>query len=65
MFAKEAIDGQRYNLSGRGQQPAYQGAVCNGWNHTKEWMLFVVNDERGKRKVIMIMPNEVIKAFNQ
>jgi hypothetical protein len=64
MYAKDAQDGQRYNIPARGQQPGYAGAVCNGWNHTKEWLLFVVSDERGKRKVTLVMPMQSIQAVD-
>lgn len=63
MKAREAIDGQVYNLLGKGQRPQYKKAFCTGWNHSREWMLFVVNDERGNRKMTLLMPEEEIEQY--
>lgn len=60
MKAQEAVDGGSYDLPARGQYTEYRGATCNGWNHTREWLLFVVNDEKGNRKIRMVMPTEEI-----
>lgn len=63
MQAREAVDGQEYNLPAIGQYPPYKGAVCNGWNHTHEWLLFVVFDEEHKRRVRMVVPNTTIQPL--
>lgn len=63
MEAREAIDGQKYNLPARGQQPEYRGAICQGFNHTREWVLFLVTDVHGKRKMTMVLPTQQIKTF--
>ena len=60
MKASDAIDGGIYNLPARGQYPEYKGATCNGWNHSGEWLLFVVHDEKG-RKIRMMLPEEEIQ----
>lgn len=63
MLAKNAVDGQIYNLLGKGQRPNYRNAVCSGWNHSKEWLLFVVSDAEGKRKMTLLMPDEEIEPY--
>lgn len=65
MLAKDAVDGQVYSLPPIGQRPAYREAVCGGWNHSKEWLLFVVVDERGKRKMVLAMPSQEITPFKR
>lgn len=65
MKARDAQDGQVYSLPALGQRPAYSEAVCSGWNYTHEWILFVVNDERGKRRMAMVMPTQEITQFNR
>lgn len=63
MKAREATDGQVYNLLGKGQRPQYKNAVCSGWNHSHEWILFIVQDDFGKRKVTLLMPEEEIEPY--
>ncbi len=60
MVAAEAVEGSVYNIPARGQHLEYRNAVCNGWNHSKEWLLFVVYDEQNVRKIKQVMPNEEI-----
>ena len=61
MTAREAVDGALYDLPRRGQRPAYTRAEYHGWNATKEFLLFFVRDDRGKRMGIVVMPDEQIK----
>jgi hypothetical protein len=65
MKAADAVDGGLYNLPARGSYPAVSSAVCNGWNHSKEWLLFVVFDEQHVRKIRQIMPTEDIQPVDQ
>lgn len=64
MLAKDAIDGAVYRLPARGQEPAYSNAVCNGWNYSNQWLLFLVSDSLGKRKVTLVLPTQEIQAVN-
>lgn len=64
MKASDAVDGGRYQLKARGSWPECNDAVCNGWNHSKEWLLFVVFDEQHKRKIRLILPTEDIQPVN-
>lgn len=65
MKAQDAVDGGLYNLPPRGQWLGFNGATCNGWNHTHEWLLFVVHDDRGNRKIKLVMPTEDIQPVEQ
>lgn len=65
MQARSAIDGQIYNLLGKGSRPRFKGAVCNGWNSSHAWVLFVVSDDRGNRKMTLMMPDEEIQPVDQ
>lgn len=58
MKALDALEGQRYVL------PARLGnnvvGIHNGWNHNKEYVLFLL--ERGKERVIkVVLPNEEVE----
>ena len=62
MKAREAKDGQKYSLGKRASRPdGYSEAVCNGWNGLGTGILFLVFDEWGKRKMILVPPDEEIK----
>lgn len=60
MKASNAIDGQLYSIPARGKRLAYGTAECLGFNHSNEWVLFTVNDDWGRRKAVMVMPDEEI-----
>lgn len=64
MKASEAIDGQMYKLGARAGRPnGYKDAVCNGWNHMHNGILFLVFDEYGKRKIHLVDPSEEIEKI--
>ncbi len=59
MLAKDALIGNSYKLEARGNRPEGK-AECIGWNHSHEWLLFLSYDNQGKRKVLMIGPQETV-----
>ncbi len=61
MIAENAVDGGIYNIPARGSHLAYRNAVCNGWNHSHQWLLFVVYDDQNARHIRQVMPNEEIE----
>ncbi len=60
MKAKDAIIGQLNTLEQRGNRPKGP-AECSGWNASHEWLLFLVFDEYGKRKILMVAPTEELR----
>ena len=63
MKASNALIGQEYKVPAKGQRPTYSNAFYEGWNYTREWLLFLVFDETGQRKIITLNPNEEIEEI--
>lgn len=56
--AADALEGQRYILPGRLGNNVV--GIHNGWNHNKEYVLFLL--ERGKERIVkIVMPNEELE----
>lgn len=61
MLAKESAVGQVYSLEHRAGRPNPGQAEAIGWNNSHEFLLFLLFDEYGKRKVVTVAPNEEVK----
>lgn len=58
MQAREALEGQRYILPDRLGNNVV--GIHNGWNHNKEYVLFLL--EKGKERVIkIVLPGEELE----
>lgn len=62
MKAVDAVNGQYYRLEPRTGRPEGDlKALCQGMNGLNTGILFLVYDEYGKRKMLLLPVNEEVK----